>query len=232
MSVPARIYKRIRPRSTALVAIASLLCACATAPPTEAPEGVGFLGNYDDFEPVPERPGAMRWVKEGSTLARYERVLLDPIIVWYTAQAEGVDVTELQQLADSFKLEFHRALGDAYPLTLEPGPDVMRLRIAITDVSKSTGMRKTMRVLSGPGSGTTGYDNQHESRLIDIDAMSIEAEILDSVSGERLAAVVENKIAPPNEKTTDSWRSINGALREWAWLLRAALDEDHLQGGS
>ena len=60
--------------------------------------------------------------------------------------------------------------------------------------------------------------------------MSIEAEVLDSVSGERLSALVENKIAPPNEKTTDTWRSINGALRQWAQLLRKALDEDRVQG--
>jgi hypothetical protein len=227
MSLPARIYKRSRPLSTALVAIAALTCACATPPPTEAPEGSGFLGNYDDFQQVPDRPGAMRWLKEGATLAPYDKVLLDPIVVWYTAREEGVDPTELQKLADSFKLEIHRALGEDYPLTLEPGPDVMRLRIAITDVRKATGMRKTMRVLSGPGSGTTGYDAQYESELIDIDAMAIEAEILDSVSSERLAAVVEGKIAPPKERSTDTWRSINGALRQWAQLLREALDEDH-----
>jgi len=230
MSPLARIYKRSRPLSTTLIAIAALTCACATPAPDEAPEGVGFLGSYDEFEQVPDRPGAMRWLKEGATLATYDRVLLDPIIVWYTAENDGVDPAELQQLADAFKLEFHRALGEAYPLTLEPGPDVMRLRIAITDVRKATGMRKTMRVLSGPGSGTTGYTQQHESALIDIDAMAIEAEVLDSVSGERLAAVVEGKIAPQQEKTTDTWRSINGALREWAQLLRAALDEDHMSG--
>ena len=206
------------------------ITACATPAAQEPPEGKGFLGDYEGFEPVPDRPGAMRWVAEDSSLVGYDRVLLDPVVVWYTAREDGVDVTELQKLADAFKLEIHRALGDAYPLTLEPGPNVMRLRIAITEVSQSSGMRKTMRVLSGPGSGTSGYDAKYESGLIDIDAMTIEAEVLDSVSGVRLVGVVENRIAPPKERSTDTWRSINGALREWARLLREALDEDHAHG--
>lgn len=210
--------------------IAAALAACATPAPQEPPEGAGFLGGYEDFEQVPDRPGAMRWVKPGATLAPYRRVLLDPVVVWYTAEHDGVDPSELRELADMFNLEIHRALGDAYPLTLEKGPDVLRLRIAITDVRKATGMRKTMRVLSGPGSGTTGRDHEYESALIDIDAMSIEAEVLDSVSGERLVAVVEHKVAPPKEKMNDTWRTINGALRQWAELLRKALDENRVQG--
>jgi len=232
MNAMARTRKRIGTRPLGLLALAITIAigACATSAPKEPPEGKGFLGDYEGFEPVPDRPGALRWVAEGASLAGYDRVLLDPVTVWYTARADGVDISELQALADAFVLEINRALGRAYPLTLEPGPNVLRLRIAITEVSESSGMRKTMRVISGTGPRTSGYEAQHESALIDIDAMTIEVEALDSVSGERLVGLVENRIAPQRDSSTDTWRSINGALAEWARHLREALDEGRLRG--
>jgi hypothetical protein len=220
----AQTLRRAAPLFAALA-----LTACMTAPAREAPEGRGFLGDYDGFEEVPGRPGAMRWQAEGVEALAYDRVLLDPIEVWHTAREEGVDLAELHALADQFLIEIHRALGDEYPLTREAGPNVLRLRIAITEVAEASAMRKTLRTVSGRGSGTIGYEGGHESALIDIDAMTIEAEALDSLTGERLVALVENRVAPSPERVTDTWRSINGALREWAGLLRKALDESRVR---
>ena len=50
------------------------------------------------------------------------------------ADYKGIDPTELKELADYFHEAIVKALGDAYPVVEEAGPDVVRLRIAVTDI--------------------------------------------------------------------------------------------------
>ena len=86
-------------------------------------------------------------------------------------------------------------------------------------------MRKTLRVISGPGGATSGTSGEFENSHLQVDAMTIEAEALDSATGERLVALIENKRAPSSESVTDTWRNIRGAMRQWAGYLRETLDE-------
>ena len=227
--VGAMESQAVDPRSPLryLVPAAALALGLATAAcvsPDAELEPSGFLQTYEGFEPHPEREGAYLWTTEAE-IPPYQRVLLDPITVWYAAREGGASQKDLRDLADDFLLEIHRALGNAYPMTQTPGPGVMRLRIAVTDVGQATGMRKTLRVISGRGAGTTGTSGGHENTKLDIDAVTIEVEALDSLTGERLVALVERKRAPGNEATTDTWRSIQGALRQWSGYLRETLDE-------
>ena len=44
---------------------------------------------------------------------------------------------EMKELTDAFNLEIANAIKDKYPMVSEPNPDVLRIRVAITDIKQS-----------------------------------------------------------------------------------------------
>ncbi len=53
------------------------------------------------------------------------------------SEYKGIHPDEIQELTEAFNEAFIDALNDADPFTDTPGPDVMRVRIAVTDLKPS-----------------------------------------------------------------------------------------------
>jgi hypothetical protein len=103
-------------------------------------------------------------------------------------------------------------LADSHPVTNESGPDVLRVRAAITDVVPAKPALKVATTLVA-------------FVPLDLGGAAIEAEFIDSLSGERLAAMVERKKGSPTDLKggyTELGHA-NIALREWAVELKQAL---------
>ena len=93
----------------------------------------GFLKDYPDFKPG--RGVDLSYVKENVDF-KYNKVMLDQVVFYFSKDAKyrGIHAGELQELADAFQNAMTGALEDGYPLVAEPGPNVLRIRCAITDV--------------------------------------------------------------------------------------------------
>ena len=145
--------------------VALLACSDGTAPVVEPS---GFLGDYSGFGPHPNGTNAPYYRKPGLDLARYGRVIVDPVEVALAPEAAGgpVDPAELTALAEYMHGALLIALRDAYPVVEEPAPDVLRLRVGITDVvallQTAVGLRQiawtdpTSRCASIPGDYSPG----------------------------------------------------------------------------
>ena len=77
----------------------------------------------------------MRYIKPGVDFKQYNKIMLDQVRFYFKDDAadKGIDADEMKELSDAFSRAFIDALGSAYPLTAKFGPNVMRLRVAITD---------------------------------------------------------------------------------------------------
>ena len=62
--------------------------------------------------------------------------MLDQVRFYFKNDAadKGIDASEMKELSDNFSRAVIDALGSAYPLVAKPGPNVMRVRLAITDM--------------------------------------------------------------------------------------------------
>ncbi|MFH0997317.1 MAG: DUF3313 domain-containing protein [Pseudomonadota bacterium] len=71
--------------------------------------------------------------------AKYNKVMLDSVVFFFANDADykGMDPNELKTLADGFNLQILNVLKDTYPIVSEPGPDVIRIRFAVTDLKSS-----------------------------------------------------------------------------------------------
>ena len=152
---------------------------CASNKP---PKLSGFLGDYSGLKPLPDDPSMLYWERSGVNWKKYTKLMIDPVAVRLAPGAKKYDIPpqDLQKLAEMFRTEAVAAVRDAYPVVDQPGPDVMRIRAAITDANPSDAL---MNIVSAAAIFMP----------IDMGGASMETEFLDSMTGERLAAAVDKK---------------------------------------
>ncbi|HRD67288.1 MAG TPA: DUF3313 domain-containing protein [Candidatus Competibacter sp.] len=227
----------------------ALVAGCASAPSGDTkPKYAGFLSDYSKLQPAPTGDSAERYVDPKQSFKQYKKVMLDRIRVWYKDDADykGIDPTELKMLTDYFQNAIVKALEPTYPVVTKPGPDVLRVRVAITDLVPTKPEMSVVTlvvpyaavadVAAGGGTGGTSYLGQ----------TAIEAEFLDSQTNRVVAAYVDRQIGKKYDidlsqgvgsavekgfssysKAYSTWAYAQAAFDYWAGLLRKRLDEAH-----
>ncbi len=195
------------------------------------PQFSGFLGNYADLKPGPKGGPDLIYVKPGADFSRYHKVMLDKVVLYLTkeAQKRGIQPDELKALADAFEKELVAQLSPAYPLVTSPGPDVLRIRIAITDVKPSRPGLGTVGAVLPVGMAANLVSNAATGSSLNVGSATIEAEFLDSSSGEVLGKLVDRETGSTYDTATlkGEWGHTKKAFHDWAVRLRKWLDRVH-----
>ncbi len=210
----------------ALLTLVSI--ACAPRPPVRPS---GYLGDYSEFERRDENTEALIYIKPGLELGRYQRVILDPVAVALSPEATGhaVNPAELMALSQYLHDALKIAMRGAYPVVEEPGEDVLRLRVAITDVIPTKPIRNTMGTLLVPARVVSAAKRKISGTDLFVGEVAIEAEVVDSQTNERLMALVDRKAGDKFGLKTGmtTWGQVTKAFREWAVAFRLRLDRAH-----
>jgi hypothetical protein len=191
----------------------------------------GFLESYPVFEADKDRKGALIYKKPGVALEKYTKIFLDPAEIWIAADSKykGIKPDELKTLADTFRAALVSALEPAYPVVSNVGPDVLRIRLAITNV-KMKKKKKSLLSFTPIGLAVTGIQAASGANIILSDA-TIEMELLDPQSNERLGVLIDRasdsvgKKGKKKKKT--SWGDVEKTLKFYAERFRGSMDEIH-----
>jgi len=211
---------------TVSIAIISLCLAIGCAgQKLEVKEHSGFLGDYSKLQPGPEGGIDQRYVKEGVNFKQYSKIMLDQVRFYFKNDAadKGIDPDDMKELSDKFNRAMIDALGSAYPLVAKPGPNVMRIRVAITDMELPNRTLNTITtvvpaglVISTIKSGVTGKGTF-------VGEISMEAEILDSTTNDVLAEGVDRRSGGKIDSMS-KFGTAEDAFKFWAQRLRTWLD--------
>ena len=219
----------------ALAALCGLIAAaaCSTAPKSginRVPEGQqnsGFLKDYSNLKANPQLDSdALTYVNADATknLRRYVAVIVDPVEIYVSTKADEAQIPERarETVAIYFRHALENAVGSAYPVVASPGPLVLRLRAAIVGVD--TGGE--VAPMDDPA-----LTAKPLPRAIVLDKVAVEMELVDSVTGERVAAMVDNvKLGAGAEVGTENFSRVarfnqaTQALDQWALRVRLFLD--------
>lgn len=193
-----------------------------------APQLSGFLLDYPLLKPVPDLTGSWAWDSPEADLAAYDRVMFDPVEIWLAADSEyrGIAPDQMKVLSDSLIGMITEALEPDYPVVSQRGPGVLRIRLALTNVR----LEKKRRITSylPIGLAVTGV-RRLSGRMTNVrlQATSLEAEMLDSVSGRRIAVRIDNAPAGRSDSVGSaesmSWDVLEDTLSFYARRLRARL---------
>ena len=227
-----------------------LLAALAATPVTWAGQfgdykPAGFLSDYAKLKPKGSDSEAYSYVDPSADMGKYNKLMVDRIKVYLKedASSKQIDPTELKELADYFHQAIVKAVEPAYPVVNEPGPDVLRMRIAITDLVPNA-PEASVVTLAVPfvwvGEAGAGVAQGKAGSTPFLGEASVEAEALDSVSSRQLAAYIEERVGKKYNwthgvdtavkdylKAYSTWAYTKQAMDRWAQGLRRALDRWH-----
>ena len=208
--------------------LAWLLAGCASTKSAPPQRYSGFLEDYSILSPREGSDGAaLRYVRPGARLGRFEQVLIDPVVVYYGVGTGLHDIPkeDLETLANHLYSALVRQLGADYPLVQHAGPDVLRVQVALTEVEPSDVVMNAMssalpiRPISDLKRLTTGTQAF-------VGTAGIEAKIADGISGELLAAAVDRRQGGKRlEDAQGGWGDVLAAFDYWASQLRSVLAE-------
>lgn len=178
-----------------LLAILASLSLPAQAERVKTKDFSGWMENYDTLEYVEDRNAFL--FSNDNKRGTYEKVMLHEVTIY------GKNVRSDNELgvkaSDYLREGILSIFEDEGVLATEPGPKVARLSLAITGVEKSIESLKAHNLIpvSAVFRGAkraTGNLNTY------IDAM-FEGEATDSVTGERLMAIVARGIGATDKKS-------------------------------
>jgi hypothetical protein len=206
-----------------VIGVTLMLCAgCASAP-----KETGFLnGYYKDLQPGPKDGVKQRWLKPGVDFAKYNKFMVHSVVFYYADDSEdkGIDAEQMQELTDAFNLEIVNALKDKYPIVSDPGPDVARLRIALTNVKKSKPVVSAVTSVVPVGLAVSVVKKGTAGSWTGSGATSAEFMALDSVSSEVIAVAADEQTAGFTERFS-RLGSAKEAFKFWAERIRKFMDE-------
>jgi hypothetical protein len=203
---------KMRHRSAvALLAVVVGLAGCAGV---QKPSETGFLSDYSNLEELSE--GHLFYSAAKS--ANYTKFIIDPVVLLFTPNEVDSPFTqdELLVLQEYFRDEVVGQLSrdDGYEIVASPGPRVARIRMGITDVKRTIGALNVTIYTKVTGAGIGGA--------------SAEGEMLDSISGEQLAASI--RWGGGSRLLRAGFTEMGDAklaMDRWARDLRVQMDEAH-----
>ncbi len=191
-----------------------------------------FLGEYaNQLQPGPKGGAKERWVKPGINFSQYNKVMLEHVVFFFAddSQYKGIDTSELGQLAEKFDLAIANALQGKYPIVTEPGPDVVRIRIAITNVKQSTpalSVASTVTMVTPIGLGVNLVKKGTTGSWSGSGATGAEFLAIDSMTDQVIVAARDERSAGLTERYT-KWGSAEEAFKFWAERIKLLMDEAH-----
>lgn len=180
----------------------------------------GFLTDYAALRPVPDGGGVMCWRRPDTDLRKYDKVLIERIQVMLKpgSESNGVDPTDLKMLVDYFHAVLVKALQPQMQIVDQPGPGVIRMRIALTDLVPTRVGESVLGtavpygfvaeaasgVATGRPAGSTPY----------LGETGIEVQFRDGATGQILGECRDTQIGRKYASDLDS--SVTGAAQTWA----------------
>jgi hypothetical protein len=194
----------------------------------------GFLTDYARLQPDPKNPDLLIYWKNKDILKTANKFIVDPVMIYLLPQADqrGINAADLDKLAQTFTQAIKDELtaSGQYEVVTEPGPGVLELAVALTNVEPTSGKKNA--ALKGAATAASIAVAPGASLAVprlSVGKVAIEGEVLNS-SGEVEVEFMTSKAGRryfSGLKQYQTWGDINAAFKSWAKGFRQRLDKAH-----
>jgi len=163
------------------------------------------------FHRVPNSAVEYAYINQEADFSKYTKLLSGGLEIYYPEGEETPDPADLERIRGYFRDAFVSAIGDAYEIVTEPGPDVLKVSAQIVDMKISPG----------------GAVFEPSGRLRDVVAhgeLTFLMEMSDSVTGQALARAGDKSSDISADRDDATWDDVQRAAEYWAGLFRNWLD--------
>ena len=130
----------------------------------------------------------------------------------------------MKELADECNKQLFDALNDSYPLVAQPAPDVIRLRIAITDLKQSRPGLSAVTTVIPVGLAISAVKKGAGGSWTGSGATKAEFMAIDSMTNDVIAVAQDERKAEFDQRFT-KWGSTEEAFGYWAERIKFILDQ-------
>lgn len=201
-------------------------------------ERSAFLGDVSELEPGKGDDPSLVYISPAVDFSAYESVVIDSVSVWHASGAspDSLPVAELRALAERFESAIRtRMQGSSFEVVGEPRAGALRIRAALTEGGHS---QAKLDPSGAHGAIADASENISPDTLAFLRRGAIELELVDAVTGQRLAAAIDDRlVAAPSEEAderlagdTIAWRDVEAFLDSRARRLAARLSALHQLG--
>lgn len=217
-------------RWVTICAMLFIAAGCAATKQARKTETSGFLGDYSKLKTGGETENGDRallyYFNPEAQWAKYDKILMNPVRVYASKESKinDLDREKLQALVDYFDASVRTSLATDYTFVDKPAADAIRLRIALTDAEGSKIVLDTMSNILPPALVIGALKTAFTGSSTGVGAAGVEVELQDSVTGERLAAMVDRRVGTKTfEGKFDKWDDVKEAIDYWSQRLKERL---------
>lgn len=214
-----------------VTAIASgiLLGGCASTYQTRSVSGSGFLSDYSQLKDCGGDTAMLSYITPKVDFREYNKIMIDPIRAYAkdkNSSMAKMSKEDQQRLLNYFDAALREQLKSNYTLVSQPGPGVLRLRIAVTEASSSKVILDTASSVIPFGAAASAAKAVLTGKHLSVGEIGAECEGVDSLTGKRLFAAVDARVG---QKWTfkfdklNKWHTAEDAFDFWSIQLKARL---------
>ncbi len=192
----------------------------------------GFMSDYSQLEKVTDGTAEYRYVAPGGEdqLAKYNAVMIDQpeIFIANDSPYRGVKPKQLDAFAESLRAGIAAAMSDRMYVVNRPGENVLYVAVAASNLKlkkKKKGVLgyTPIGLVSGAVRGAATTDI---AKKADLQGLVFEMEAFDSISGERIVAVIDTIGIEAESPAT--WEELDAFMAKYGRLIQCRFDNARL----
>lgn len=206
-------------RSVWVAAALTALAGCSATKQARDIEPSGFLGSYSSLRKGNGNEPLLVYANPAADCRKYTKVMLDPAALWaksgdsWLQKLEPKDRDMLRKLSTDALLDVvNKARLEVVTL---PGPDVMRIRFALTEAEKANVLLKEGTVLAPYVTAPAALYSESTGQALFTGDAAFELEILDSLTGQRLYAAADKRVGKLDVRDFHEWDDVKQAFKSW-----------------
>jgi len=189
----------------------------------------GFLTDYSLLEPGKEGQARLRYVNPNANWNSYTGIYVEPV-VFLTDANTHVDPQDQQTLSSYYYNALKTHLSQVLPIVDRPGPNILVVRAALSDVTSATPGLRTVSVVIPQARLINAAQSLATDSYAFVGSARSEGEIKDGGTGTILAEAVDGRSGGMSIENAGVWEwgDAEHAMDYWAELAAKRLSEFRL----
>ena len=162
----------------------------------------------------------LRYVNPNARWTEYKKVIIAPVSFW---GGDDTRVSKADQLAltNYFTKALNDALSQKFQVVDQPGPGVMEVQVAIDDIGKAIPVLRTVSMLIPQARALATLKYAATGTYAFVGSAQAEGKVVDSVTGQVLAAGVDKRVGGGSITTAAQWQlgDAENAMKAWSQQL-------------
>ena len=208
-----------------------LITGCSSTFQTRKVTTSGFLGDYSQLKNGSGKEAQLLYINSQADFNSYARILMDPV-KFYSDKNSKLEGEDKKRIVDYLHATILEQLKYDYTFVNKQSEVTMRLRVAITEARGSKVVMDTISSIVPIGMALGLVKKVAVGTNLSVGKASVELEIQDSLTGERLVAAVDERAGRKYTGKFDKFQkyhTVEDAFDYWAEKLKKRLKEFRTQ---